>query len=289
MREMLTSTGFKLVEQIIEEAHGDAVTRLLFGHAGQEGRLLEQAEYARLLGFLSGLRQFRWAAEAFTEHAERVRSKESSMSETEDYGAVEDSVRGLRRPGLRRGRHDESESSDGLDRIYDRMEEMAANQQALAEAINQNYYDDDEDQDDDEEPVEFEDENGQLTEEGARALIADMVAEQVADQLSPREHAAQVAERDEDFDDLRDEIPELQDDRIAGAVLSRALDWANNVDPASSTVPSSWTSSRPPTRPCATTRDPGSRPSEKSCSAPRRAQHRRAAMTTTGKTDRRRR
>ena len=151
------------------------------------------------------------------------------MSETEDYGGVEDTADYDQ--GVEENEYDDS--SDGLDRIHDRMEEMAANQQALAEAINQNYYADDEDYDDDEdeEPVEFEDENGQLTEDGARALIADMVAEQVADQLSPRDYANQIAERDESFDDLRDEIPELQDDRIAGAVLSRALDWASNVDP----------------------------------------------------------
>ena len=78
VREMLTSSGFQLVEDLIEEAHGEAVTRLLFAHTGSDGRVFDQAEYARLLGFLSGLRQFRWAAEAFTEHAERVRRKENS-------------------------------------------------------------------------------------------------------------------------------------------------------------------------------------------------------------------
>jgi hypothetical protein len=38
--------------------------------------VLEQAEYARLLGFLSGLGQARVAAEAFLMHAERAQSKE---------------------------------------------------------------------------------------------------------------------------------------------------------------------------------------------------------------------
>lgn len=61
---------------LIDEVHGEAVARLLFASAGAEGKVLEQAEYARLLGFLSGLRQTRLAAEAFILHAERVRHKE---------------------------------------------------------------------------------------------------------------------------------------------------------------------------------------------------------------------
>ena len=70
---MLDSPGWGLVQALVERHHGDAVNRLLFQHAGVEGQPLDQAEYARLLGFLSGLHQTRWAAEAFIEHAERVR------------------------------------------------------------------------------------------------------------------------------------------------------------------------------------------------------------------------
>jgi hypothetical protein len=46
--------GWQLVMELLDQAHGDAARRLLFAHAGAEGRVLEQAEYARLLGFLSG-------------------------------------------------------------------------------------------------------------------------------------------------------------------------------------------------------------------------------------------
>lgn len=76
VRALLESIGWKLVAELIDDVHEDAVTRLLLSHAGSEGRVFEQAEYARLLGFLSGLQQFRWAAEAFIEHAERVRNRE---------------------------------------------------------------------------------------------------------------------------------------------------------------------------------------------------------------------
>lgn len=75
--QMFAMQGWTLVQELIEEVHGQAVTRLLLSHAGSDGHVYEQAEYARLLGFLSGLRQARWAAEAFIEHAERVRKKES--------------------------------------------------------------------------------------------------------------------------------------------------------------------------------------------------------------------
>ena len=64
------------MEELIDAAHGEAVRRLLFAHAGSEGRVLDQAEYARLLGFLAGLMQARVAAEAVITHAEREQKKE---------------------------------------------------------------------------------------------------------------------------------------------------------------------------------------------------------------------
>ena len=76
VQQMLASDGWRVVTELVSDVHDEAVTRLLLGHAGSDGRILEQAEYARLLGFLSGLRQTRWAAEAIIEHAERVQRKE---------------------------------------------------------------------------------------------------------------------------------------------------------------------------------------------------------------------
>lgn len=65
-----------MLEEIVAEVHGNAVDRLLFSHAGSEGRVFDQAEYARLLGFLAGLDQARVAAEAVLKHAEREQTKE---------------------------------------------------------------------------------------------------------------------------------------------------------------------------------------------------------------------
>jgi hypothetical protein len=76
VRQMLGSRGWQLVDELLDQAHGDAVSRLLFAHTGSEGRVLDQAEYARLLGFLAGLRQARVAAESVIAFAERTQHKE---------------------------------------------------------------------------------------------------------------------------------------------------------------------------------------------------------------------
>jgi hypothetical protein len=76
VQALLATPGWAVLEELIEQAHGEAVRRLLFVHAGSEGRVLDQAEYARLLGFLAGLSQARVAAEAVIRHAEREQRKE---------------------------------------------------------------------------------------------------------------------------------------------------------------------------------------------------------------------
>jgi hypothetical protein len=78
IERMLDSEGWRVLTELVEYVHGEAASRLIFAHTGLDGRVLEQAEYARLLGFLSGLRQARVAAEAFLIHAERVKTKESA-------------------------------------------------------------------------------------------------------------------------------------------------------------------------------------------------------------------
>jgi hypothetical protein len=113
---------------------------------------------------------------------------------------------------------------DGLDRVYSRMEEMASQQQALIESFQQFAAPP-------EEEPELYDDEGELTEEGAEALIADLVAKQVETHLAPREAARLVEQRDDAFEALRAEYPELQDDKISREVLAEAIGWANRVDP----------------------------------------------------------
>jgi hypothetical protein len=76
IEQMLRSPGWRVLTELVEHVHGEAVNRLLFSHTGSEGVVLEQAEYARLMGFLAGLRQYRVAAEAFVIRAERARNQE---------------------------------------------------------------------------------------------------------------------------------------------------------------------------------------------------------------------
>jgi GTP1/Obg family GTP-binding protein len=74
--QLSESLGWAVLQELLEQVHGEAVSRLLFAHTGSEGRVLDQAEYARLLGFLAGLRQSRVAMEAVLTHAARAQSKE---------------------------------------------------------------------------------------------------------------------------------------------------------------------------------------------------------------------
>lgn len=114
--------------------------------------------------------------------------------------------------------------SDGLDRVYSRMEEMSAQQAALLESFQQFTTPPEE------EPELYDDEGG-LTEEGAQSLISDLVAQQVEARLAPREAAALVDKRDGAYEALREEYPELQDERISREVLAEAIGWANRLDP----------------------------------------------------------
>lgn len=115
--------------------------------------------------------------------------------------------------------------SEGLDRLYARMDEMAAQQRQMVDSLTQLH------QPEEPEPeADFYDDEGGLTEDGARALIADLVREQVDTQLAPREQARQVEQRDDAYEALKDEYPELQDAKVAQPILDRAVRWAMAVD-----------------------------------------------------------
>jgi hypothetical protein len=117
-------------------------------------------------------------------------------------------------------------SSDGLERIFARMDEMSTQQRQIADELTQLRQPPEE-----EEPeVDFYDEQGGLTEDGARALIADLVREQVEGQLAPREQARMVETRDDAFEALKEEYPDLQDEKVAKPILDRAVRWAMSVD-----------------------------------------------------------
>jgi len=124
----------------------------------------------------------------------------------------------------------ETTAPAGLDRIYERMDEMAGQQRQFLTSLQQAMTPAEAEEEVDE--ADFYTPDGDLTEDGARALISDLVNEQVEAKLAPREAARLVRERDESYDALKDEYPDLQDEKIAQKVLDRALGWAHQHNPA---------------------------------------------------------
>jgi hypothetical protein len=119
----------------------------------------------------------------------------------------------------------------GLDRLYDRMDQMAGQQRQMLESLQRALTPEEEEAEAELGPEDLYTETGDLTEDGARALIRDLVNEQVEAQLAPREQARLVEQRDDAYEALKDEYPELKDERIGAQILNRAVEWANAINP----------------------------------------------------------
>lgn len=115
----------------------------------------------------------------------------------------------------------------GLDRLAERMEAMGREQRQFMESISQQLA-----PPEDEEEVEFYTDEGELSEDGARAILQGLVEEQLEARLAPREAARLVNERDGAYEDLKDEYPDLLDPQIAERVLNRSVQWAHAHNPA---------------------------------------------------------
>lgn len=113
-----------------------------------------------------------------------------------------------------------------FDRLFSRMDEMSTQQRQMAEqmasVLNPPEV---------EEEPEYYDDSGAMTEEGAQALIRDLVNAQVSEALKPQEAARLVRERDDAYEDLKDSYPELADEKIGGQVLQAAIGWAQRHNP----------------------------------------------------------
>jgi hypothetical protein len=118
----------------------------------------------------------------------------------------------------------------GLDRIYERMDEMTRSQQEFLTGLQQTLTPP-EQEEEEFDPADFYTDTGELTEDGARALIGDLVQQQVEQQLAPREAARLVQERDESYEALKDEYPDLRDEKVAQGVLRNAIEWARGHNP----------------------------------------------------------
>ena len=143
-------------------------------------------------------------------------------------------------------------SSHGLDRIYERMEQMSAQQQAIVDALSvpEEIEDDEIDWEnlDDEELAEA---LGVTPDELAEALAEYREAEEYgeADEYVPARDVFELIndsidarmadadaeraeeQRDEDFEDLRERLPLLQHEPTARAIVEQAVQLAESYDP----------------------------------------------------------
>lgn len=118
--------------------------------------------------------------------------------------------------------------SDGFERINARMEEFGRQQAHIADTLASLMTPPEEEIDE----ADYYTDEGELTEDGARAVIADLVREGIQAELAPREKARALSDRDDAFEALREEYPELQDDKIAEQALGAAIRWAQQNNPA---------------------------------------------------------
>jgi hypothetical protein len=117
-----------------------------------------------------------------------------------------------------------TEAPPGLDKIYERMDSMAAQQREFMQSVSQQLTPAEEEEEPD--PADYYGDDGSLTEEGARAVIKELVDEQVQAQLAPQEAARLIERRDDAYEALQDEYPELADPKVAEPVLQSAIAWA---------------------------------------------------------------
>ena len=78
---------------------------------------------------------------------------------------------------------------------------------------------------------EFYDETGELTEDGVRAVVNDYVNEQIEARLAPREAQRMIEQRDEEWEALKESVPEFADAKYSQEVIAQAAAWANAHNP----------------------------------------------------------
>lgn len=71
--QLVQQPGWQHLSDLIETVRGTVTARL--EGSGFAGQILEQAEYARLMGFLAGLRQPQLAADTFAAQLEKLRKR----------------------------------------------------------------------------------------------------------------------------------------------------------------------------------------------------------------------
>jgi hypothetical protein len=120
-----------------------------------------------------------------------------------------------------------SEPPEWLGPINERMAELRDQQASIAERLEQSAYPEYEAEEEEEslDEDDYYDEDGEYTEEGARRLLSGLVDERLGAELSKRDAARALDEREDAFDALRDEVPALQDDKLAAQLVRDTAAW----------------------------------------------------------------
>jgi hypothetical protein len=117
-----------------------------------------------------------------------------------------------------------AEAPPGLDKLYERMEQMAADQRQLLTAITPPEVEEDPNA----LPGEFYDETGDLTDDGQQvAALQEFVDRRVQATIGPREAQRMIDQRDEQYELLKDTYPEMADEKVAQPILNACIAWAH--------------------------------------------------------------
>lgn len=125
-----------------------------------------------------------------------------------------------------------SEPPEWLGAINARMDELRDQNASIVERLEQYpqsdydelYADEDEDERYTDSSGDF-DEDGNYTPEGARRALNGVVDERMSQEFAKRDAAMFLEQREDAFEALREEIPELQDDKTAARLVRETADW----------------------------------------------------------------
>lgn len=118
-----------------------------------------------------------------------------------------------------------SEPPEWLSAIQTRMDEQAEHMQQLTGSIA-GLYQEPEQQAEQLSEEDLYDDDGDYTPEGARQVVGELIAEQLNAAMSKRDADEAYELREVAFDDLRDRIPALKEDKYAAQLANAAADWA---------------------------------------------------------------
>lgn len=121
-----------------------------------------------------------------------------------------------------------SEPPEWLGAINTRMDELRDQNASIVERLESNQqqqpeYEFDENEDFDED--DFLDDDGNYTPEGARKALQGVVDERLQGEFAKRDAVVALEQREDAFEALREEIPELQDDKTAARLVRETAEW----------------------------------------------------------------